>query len=161
MVLWTAKVTAMLDVTSRGIFVSLLFVVFVCVTKAVLAQEAGSNRSSTAKTSDQEIASDHMDAELVQTLSTKDFLAESDRFTAAECKKGQAKATTSDGKVILLDGASYTLDSFADELIARYKQKKFYCVEIVGRSSERKDASHLLRRLRGVTQISSVTWQPK
>jgi hypothetical protein len=114
---------------------------------------------SSAVTGEQITQEDLKNAKVVREFTPEEFQATMDGITAKECKKGTLHAT-SDGQNIVLDAVSVSIDEFGKELLRRYREKRFYCVEVVGPGGDVKRTSRLMRELKG-TEITSINWRPQ
>lgn len=95
----------------------------------------------------------------VRTLSVQDFNSSLDAFTAKQCEKSTLHAT-SDGKTVQLGDSSFGIDELGAELLRRYHDKAFYCVDVVGPGGDFKRTRNLMRELKG-TEIISINWRPQ
>jgi len=102
---------------------------------------------------------DIKNADASKTFSPAEFNAFIEQHTKEQCKRGVVRSRT-DGTIFWIEQTSYSFEELGHELINRYKEHPFYCVDIRGPGYDIKRVNKLLRAVKDVTEIESITWGP-
>jgi hypothetical protein len=122
------------------------------------AGAAAAQQSSSLTVSGEHVTKEDLkNATAVREFTPQEFATAAAEVNAQECRKGTLHAT-SDGRNVVLDGTSIKIDEFGTELLRRYNERRFYCVDVVGPGGDAKRVGKIMRELKG-SEITSINWR--